>query len=89
MQLGETRRRYPSHTAMWPDLVVVLPPDRCGAPGLVQRLEPLFVQTFIPELAVKALDIDPASIRRTPSYAAIRLYSASIGAMYPMDECRR
>ena len=57
MQLGQTRRRYPSHAAMWPELVVVLPPDRCGAPGLVQRLEPLFVQTFIPELAVEALDI--------------------------------
>ena len=32
---------------------------------------------------------DLASIRRTPNYAAIRPHSVSIGAMYPIDECRR
>ena len=41
------------------------------------------------ELTQRYADLDLASIRRTPSYAAMRPHSASIGAMYPMDECRR
>jgi hypothetical protein len=32
---------------------------------------------------------DLASIRRTPGYAAMRPHSASIGATYPIDECKR
>ena len=35
------------------------------------------------------LSTDLASNQRTPGYAAMRRHSASIGAMYPMDECRR
>ena len=42
---------------MGPDLVVVLPPDRDGMPGLWQRLKPMLVQAFVPELAVEALDV--------------------------------
>ena len=45
--------------------------------------------TLIDRLKVKGIHTDLASIRRTPSYAAMRPHSASIGAMYPMDECRR
>jgi len=40
-----------------PDLVVVLPPDSDGGSGLVQRLEPVLVQTLITKLAVEALNI--------------------------------
>src|SRR6185312_9920345 len=57
MQLGESRRRDAPDAAVRPDLVVVLPPDRGGAPGLVQGLEPLLVQVLVPELAVEALDV--------------------------------
>lgn len=39
------------------NLVVVLPPDSDGVPGLWQRLEPMLIQAFIPELAVEALDV--------------------------------
>ena len=34
-------------------------------------------------------EADPVSIRRTPSYAATRLFSAATGVRYPTDECSR
>ena len=57
MQLSELRRRHSLATAGRPDLVVVLAPERDGRSGLLQRLEPLFVQALVPELAVEALDV--------------------------------
>ena len=57
MQLGELRRRHSLATAVRPDLVVVLAPEPDGRAGLLQRLEPLFVQALVPELAVEALDV--------------------------------
>ena len=57
MQRGELGRRHSAATAVRPDLVVVLPPRGDGGPGLRQRLEPMFIQAFIPELAVEALDV--------------------------------
>lgn len=49
------------------NLVVVLPPGRDGVPGLRQRIEPLLVEAFVPELAVETLDI-------TVLHRATRLY---------------
>ena len=57
MQLGEARPWNALDTAVRSDLDEVLPPDRCGAPGLVQSLEPLFIQAPVPELSVEALDV--------------------------------
>jgi hypothetical protein len=57
MPLGELGRRDAAHAAVRPDLVVVLPPDGGGAPGLLQGLEPLLVEVLVPELAVEALDV--------------------------------
>jgi len=39
------------------NFVVVLPPDSDGVPSLWQRLEPMLVQAFVPELAVETLDV--------------------------------
>jgi len=38
-------------------LVVILPPDCKRVAGLVQSLEPVFVQALVPELAVETLDV--------------------------------
>ncbi len=57
MQRGELGGRHSAATAVRPDLVVVLPSGSDGGPGLRQRLEPMLVQAFLPELAVKALDV--------------------------------
>ena len=38
-------------------LVVIESPRSNGQAGLVQRLKPVLVQTFIPESAIKALDV--------------------------------
>jgi hypothetical protein len=57
MQLGKLRRRHSLATAVRPHLVVVLAPERDGRSSLLQRLEPLLVQTLVPKLAVEALDV--------------------------------
>ena len=57
MQRGELGGRHSAATAVRPDLVVVLPPGSDGGPCLRQRLEPMLVQAFVPELAVEALDV--------------------------------
>jgi hypothetical protein len=57
MQRNKLGGRYPLATAVRPDLVVVLPPGGDRGPGLRQRLEPMAVQAFVPELAVEALDV--------------------------------
>src|ERR1700712_1507211 len=57
MQLSELRWWHSLATAVRPDLFVVLAPERDGRSGLLQRLEPLFVQALVPELAVEALDV--------------------------------
>jgi len=64
MLLGETCRRYPTHTAVRPDLVVVLAPTGRRTSGFAERLEPLFVEVLIAELAVEALDV--AVLHRPP-----------------------
>ena len=46
MQLGEPGRWDAPDAAVRPDLVVVLPPDGGGGPGLLQGLKPLLVQVF-------------------------------------------
>ncbi len=56
MLLGESRRRYPTQTAVGPHLVEVAAPFSNGHSGLVQRLEPLLVEALVAELAVEALD---------------------------------
>ena len=38
-------------------LVVVKPPSGNGNTGLLQRLKPVFVQTFIPERTIETLDV--------------------------------
>ena len=42
-------------------LVVVKSPNVNGAPGLLQRLKAVLIQTFIPKLALKALDVSVLS----------------------------
>lgn len=39
--------------------------------------------------AARLIVDDPASIRRTPGYAAMRLDSKCAGVRYPIDECKR
>ena len=63
MQRGELGGRHSAATAVRPDLVVVLPPCGDGGPGLRQRLEPMFIQAFIPELAVEASENGPLDLR--------------------------
>ena len=55
MQRGEFGGRHSAATAVRPDLVEVLPPGSKGGLGLRQRFEPMLVQAFVLELAVKAL----------------------------------
>ena len=57
MQRGELRRCHPLATAVRSDLVVVLSPGGDGCPGLAQRLEPLFIQAFVTELAIETFDV--------------------------------
>ena len=57
MLLRELSRRYPTQTAMWPDLVVILPPTGYCYSGLLQCLKPVFVEMFVSELAVETLDV--------------------------------
>ena len=57
MQLGESRGRDAPHATVWPDFVVVLPPDPDGRARLLQRLKPLLVQALVPELSIEALDV--------------------------------
>ena len=57
MQLGEMHRQDTPDAAMRPDLVVVLPPDGDSRSGPVQRLKPVVVQAFVPEVAVEAFDV--------------------------------
>ena len=57
MQSGELGGRHPSATAVRANLVVVLPPAAIVARVLGQGLEPMVIQAFVPELAVKALDV--------------------------------
>src|SRR5665811_1980997 len=57
MQCGKLGGRHSAATAVRPDFVVVLPPGGDGGSGLRQCLEPMLVQAFVPELAVKALDV--------------------------------
>ena len=38
-------------------LVVVKPPSGNGKAGLLQRLKPVLVKTFVPERAIEALDV--------------------------------
>jgi len=42
---------------MWALFIVVLPPSLDDRSGMGQRMEPVLVQAFIPELTVEALDI--------------------------------
>ena len=57
MLLGKGSRWNTSQRAVWPDLVVVLAPVGDLLAGLGQGLEPLFVEAFIAELAIEALDV--------------------------------
>ena len=57
MLLRELSRGNPTQAAVGPDFVIVLPPIGNALPGLRQAQEPLLVQAFISELAVKALDV--------------------------------
>lgn len=55
--LGKSSRRDATDAAVWSDLVVVAPPVRNGLPGLLKRLEPVFVQALVAELPVEAFDV--------------------------------
>ena len=57
MKMGELSRWNSSNTAMWPDLVVVLFPDRGRIPCLLQCFKPAFIEMFIPKLTVETLDV--------------------------------
>ena len=57
MKVGELSRWNFSKAAMWPDLVVVLFPDRGRIPCLLQCFKPALIEVLIPELAVETLDI--------------------------------
>ena len=57
MRSGELCRGDATDGAVRAHLVVVAPPAGNLLPGLVQCLEPLFVQAFVAELAVEALDV--------------------------------
>jgi hypothetical protein len=57
MQRGKLGWWHSTTATVRPDLVVVLPPDGDRLPGLGQRLEPMLVQAFVPELAVETLDV--------------------------------
>ena len=58
MQLGQAGRGHAPHAAVRPDLVVVrAPSSRHGHLGLMQGLEPAFVQMLVTKLAVEALDV--------------------------------
>ena len=53
---GRTQRASGSPGTMWPPGVAIDPPGFDGPAGVGQIDEPVFVQTFIPELSVKAFD---------------------------------
>ena len=55
MQLGEANPWHAAQAAVRPDLVVGLPLDRYGHPGLMQGLKPALVEVLVTELAVEAL----------------------------------
>ena len=57
MQFGESSRRDAPQPAVWPDFIVVRASGGERKPGLVQGLEPAFVQVFVSELSVEALDV--------------------------------
>jgi len=57
MQSGEGCWWHTPTTAVRPDLVVVGSPCGDALSGLLQRLEPVLIQTFIAKGAVKALDV--------------------------------
>jgi hypothetical protein len=56
--------RHPPTATVGSDFVVVLSPSGDSRSGLGERLEPVLVQTFIPKLPVKALDV--AVLHGTP-----------------------
>ena len=41
---------------MWPAGVVIDPPGFDGFPGILQVQKPVFVEAFVPELAVEGFD---------------------------------
>ena len=57
MPLGKPRRRDASDAAVWPHFVVVAPPGADRLARLPQRLEPVFIETFVAKLAVEAPDV--------------------------------
>jgi hypothetical protein len=57
MQSGEGCWRHTPTAAVRPDLVVVGSPFGDGLAGLLQRLEPVLIQTLIAKGAVEALDV--------------------------------
>jgi len=57
MKVGELSRWNPSNTAMWPDLILILFPDRGRIPCLLQCFEPALIEALIPKLAVETLDV--------------------------------
>jgi hypothetical protein len=64
VQLGETSRWHASPTAVRPHLVAVHSPSGHRHPGLVQGLEPAFVQVFVTERSFEPLDV--AVLRGAP-----------------------
>ncbi len=57
MLLGDLSRRDPTQTAVWPNLVVILPPAGYRCSGLQQFLKPMFVEMLVTEFAVETLDL--------------------------------
>jgi hypothetical protein len=57
MKVGELISWNPSNATLWPDMVVVLFPNRGRIPCLLQCFEPALIEVFNSKLAVETLDI--------------------------------
>src|SRR5574343_72899 len=73
--LGILGWRYAANAAVRSNLVVVAAPGGDLGPGLAQVLEPVLVETLVPELAVEALDVavlhGPAGLDEDVAYVVL------------------
>ncbi len=89
--LEKHSKRNASQQAVRPDLVVVLTALSNLLANLVYRLEPLFVEAFIAELAVEALDVavlhGPAELNPAVSHRS-HLYKPEPCGGWGLGRCR-
>lgn len=55
--LGSFGRCHVAQHRMWALFIVIPPPSLDDRSSMCQRMEPVFIQVFVPELAVEALDV--------------------------------